>query len=519
MGIPSYYSHVLKSYKPIHHWNHNIKMDVLLMDCNSIIYKCVHLLCSLGITSYFSIINQVCIEIENHIKMVSPKTVVIAFDGVAPLAKLKQQRERRFRTEMMKQFDVKDNSVSTFNTTSITPGTEFMNYLSKYTVDYFKKYGMTSKIKVIVSGSNEVGEGEHKLFRFLRNSKRTNNVCVYGLDADLIILSLHHLSYTDNIYNYREKLNKKDTVQVPVNVQNLSHKEFDFINIRQLHKSIHSELSVSKEDFQKSTRRINDYVVLSFFLGNDFLPHNPILPIRTFGVKELLRGYRELFSVHNIEYITENNQIVWKNMRLLIGLIAKREETFLKRECDHFEEKYQRKRNITIEEVPLYHNTAHQRIDMYDPGWKKRYYETLFRTKYSVDFVKNVCVSYIEGLQWCLSYYTSNKFNNRWLYPYHYPPLFSDLLQYTPQFNIKFRVDQKPIHELTQLCYVIPPPSYDLLPPSLKERLTEYNRINMIDNHVQHYSLQWDFCTYLWESKPLLPPLKIEDIEELIRFS
>jgi 5'-3' exonuclease len=48
----------------------------------------------------------------------------------------------------------------------------------------------------MVSGSNKIGEGEHKLFSYIRSNpqKHTSETTViYGLDADLIMLSINQI--------------------------------------------------------------------------------------------------------------------------------------------------------------------------------------------------------------------------------------------------------------------------------------------------------------------------------------
>jgi 5'-3' exoribonuclease 2 len=155
------------------------------------------------------VINIIIKQIENYIHTIKPtKTVFIAFDGVAPFAKMEQQRTRRHKNLFLNQLDFTDEKTnnSKWDTTAITPGTKFMNKLSEkieYAFSYVnKKYGIE---QVIVSTSNESGEGEHKLFEFLRNNELSNdNVALYGLDSDLIMLSIFHIYQTNNIYIFRE---------------------------------------------------------------------------------------------------------------------------------------------------------------------------------------------------------------------------------------------------------------------------------------------------------------------------
>ena len=59
----------------------------------------------------------------------------------------------------------------------------------------------------IFSGSDEPGEGEHKLFQHIRDNEKQHQkqvTVIYGLDADLIMLCLNHLRISKQIYLYRE---------------------------------------------------------------------------------------------------------------------------------------------------------------------------------------------------------------------------------------------------------------------------------------------------------------------------
>ena len=118
-------------------------------------------------------------------------TIFIAFDGVAPFAKMEQQRNRRFKTSYLSKI-LKSNDK--WNTVNITPGTKFMDKLMIEIETYFLNKENKYKVNhIIVSTSRECGEGEHKLFHHMRENTNINeNVIVYGLDADLIMLSIFH---------------------------------------------------------------------------------------------------------------------------------------------------------------------------------------------------------------------------------------------------------------------------------------------------------------------------------------
>ena len=140
-------------------------------------------------------------KIEEYIRCINATELVyISFDGIAPVAKLKQQKERRFKSKLVNM----DSDKKSFDTAKITPGTKFMELLDKRVNEFFRGreniYGVK---KIVVSSAKERGEGEHKIFDDIRTTKHKNHV-IYGLDADLIIISLNNLNYANNIFLFRE---------------------------------------------------------------------------------------------------------------------------------------------------------------------------------------------------------------------------------------------------------------------------------------------------------------------------
>ena len=98
MGIPSYFSYIVKNHiKIIKKFNRTeYKINNLYLDCNSIIYDCVNTM-ALNIDN--DIINNVILKINFYINLIEPTdNIYIAFDGVSPIAKLDQQRQRRYKS-------------------------------------------------------------------------------------------------------------------------------------------------------------------------------------------------------------------------------------------------------------------------------------------------------------------------------------------------------------------------------------------------------------------------------------
>ena len=173
-------------------------------------------------------------------------------------------------------------------------------------------------LDIIVSDSNIPGEGEHKILHYLRNNKLKEEYnAIYGLDADLIMLSL--------ILQYDNMLLLRETVEF----DNTIHKDgysFLYLNINKLEENLLFEiqhkldlefLSMQEKDI------LNDYIFLSFILGNDFICHSPVVSIKNDGIDLILdlysRYYGELkTNLVNIEFKKINHDFLKYIFRDLI---------------------------------------------------------------------------------------------------------------------------------------------------------------------------------------------------------
>lgn len=381
MGIPSYFSNIVKQYK------HVIKrlaglpqIHNLYMDTNGLIYDAVRVVGSnhgMSDNEYEAkIIQCVCEKIDEYLTLFRPTNkVLIAFDGVAPVAKLNQQRERRYKswfTGVVEKTIARKNALldptsidgvgnkmesKAWNTSSITPGTAFMKKLNTRMHDYCaeKSRIIGSSVVYIYSGSDVPGEGEHKIFEYIRddaNYHRDTTTLIYGLDADLIMLCLNHLHISQHIYLYRdtpEFIQSLDTT--------LSCTEQYYLDIPAFACSLEAVMrettaprvntntntsssyvsdastiakNAPQQEYHITTdviAAIDDYIVMAFMLGNDFMPHFPSLNLRTNGMTVLLQTYANMFR-ESKEYlvtrdpVTGRPNIVWKTMRSFIALLA-----------------------------------------------------------------------------------------------------------------------------------------------------------------------------------------------------
>jgi 5'-3' exonuclease len=514
MGIPSYFSHVIKQHNVIIKQPKMLKLvDNLYIDSNSIIYDVIHSEGSIN-KSFPQIFMEISTKLEYYISIICPtKNVYIAFDGIAPIAKLSQQRTRRIKNTILKNINAKlcGESKTQWDSTQITPGTEFMNSLNKYISDYFSKQDV--KYKVMLSLTDEPGEGEHKLFRYIRDNDHKNlNTVIYGLDADLMMLSLLHTKYCQGIYLFRETPDFIKQID-----KSLNPSELYLLSITNLKERICQNMTDQNDNHDNI---ITDYVYICFMLGNDFIPHNPSLNIRTNGIDILIEVYKKLYSSKNF-IINNDNSINWKKFKKFCTLLADEETNYLIHE-HNIRNKYE-KRNIpnsTDEEklyklnlLPSINRSGEHYINPSGKGWHSRYYTTLFDVEHSEVRIQQICTNYIEALEWTWKYYSISCQDWRWKYNYDYSPLFSDIIKYIPYHEhdfIKFS-STKNISSLTQLIYVLPQESHYLLPKKVKNIL-ELKFQNWYDK--SQIEFKWDYCKYLWEAHLTLPEIDINLIEK-----
>ena len=523
MGIPAYFSHIVKQHTDIiKKFNKDFgKVDNLLMDCNSIIYDCVR---SIESKKNFEnlLIKSVCLKIEEYIKNIKPSnTVYIAFDGVAPVAKLEQQRTRRYKSHFTNSIinSFKNNKTTTWDTTNITPGTNFMDNLSKYIHNYFndpRKYKVNN---LLISTSTNEGEGEHKLFSDIRkdNEYLKQKTVIYGLDADLIMLSLNHRKYCKEIYLFRETPEFIKHIDSSLSPNLLYVMDINELAI-ELTKSLNNNQPINK-DYQ--TNRIHDYIFICFMLGNDFIPHIPCINIRTNGITHLMDAYKITVSNHN-ENITDGTKINWSVFRKFIKHLSDNELDYYNLEYKTRERQSKRYfPSSTPEEcenkflnLPIQNREVEVYISPGEEYWKNRYYKKLFNVSYEKDIIKDICINYLEALEWTFKYYTDGCMNWRWCYKYHYPPLMSDLIKYIPYFDTEFIKPNKnaALEPLVQLSYVLPYRSLTILPKNIQDILLS----NVPEYYSNNWEFQWAFCKYFWESHIKMNPIDLDKLNQIL---
>jgi 5'-3' exonuclease len=167
MGIPYYFASLIRKHPRIaQRVREKLHVAFLGIDFNCLIHN--YLDDARPIESVLEAIEMILRDV------CSADRIFIAMDGLVPYAKIVQQRYRRFRKSTAE-------SAPLFDRHQISPGTPYMRDLATAVRTRFPD--------IEVSCTADPGEGEHKIFQ---NMKKGEDTVIYGLDADLILLSLPH---------------------------------------------------------------------------------------------------------------------------------------------------------------------------------------------------------------------------------------------------------------------------------------------------------------------------------------
>lgn len=262
----------------------------------------------------------------------------MALDGVAPRAKMNQQRARRFRTArdaLESKKKQKEEAAAHFDSNCITPGTEFMAQLTEHLKYFIHKKVSEDRnwrnVKIVLSGHEVPGEGEHKIMEYIRLSKsnkaydKNTRHCLYGLDADLIMLGL--LSHDVNFCLLREEVvfgrKQKKTTDV-------SSTNFYLMHLCLVREYLDKDFEKINLPFHYSLERIiDDFVLIAMFIGNDFIPHLPHVHIGQ--VKCLFETYKRQLPLLG-GYVNEFGRIHLKRLQAVVnGLYEIELESFGKK--------------------------------------------------------------------------------------------------------------------------------------------------------------------------------------------
>ena len=456
---------------------------------------------------------DVCERIEYLFNVVKPKKrFILCIDGTAPLSKQNQQRQRRFRAskENTSHVETKTEDInftgSIFDPNSITPGTMFMDYLSKY-IDSFLHHKIQEdeswrNIEIIFSNEKVPGEGEMKCINYIRYyGDPEESYCITALDADLIMLTLG--THMPNIYVLREDLYETNNEFLCIDIGAVRRELANILYWEQYEDNDGDNESKSRFD---SVSVINDFFFLCFSVGNDFLPHIPSIEIIENGIELIIDVYREVCSEYGHITYNENGKVRFNPASL--GAFF---EAIGQYEKENFENKLQKKNQFfqdrILEESSVLEGSTNWNVDI--NLYKQNYYCSNFPVETDV---RKICHSYLEGMQWVLSYYTDGVPNWKWFYPFHYAPFSSSLGEHIKTFEFPNYEPSIPTAPFLQLLCVLPPKSSRLIPPPLSNLLTDESS-PLRDFYPHEFEVDLAGKRKEWEGTVILPMICFDEVE------
>uniref|UniRef100_A0A8C3AUI4 5'-3' exoribonuclease 1 n=1 Tax=Cyclopterus lumpus TaxID=8103 RepID=A0A8C3AUI4_CYCLU len=497
--------------------------------------------------------------LEVLFRIIKPRKVFfMAVDGVAPRAKMNQQRGRRFRSAKEAEDKIKKAldkgevlpTEARFDSNCITPGTDFMARLQEQ-LKYFVHTKVSAdrlwqNVNVYLSGHETPGEGEHKIMEFIRSENTqpghdpNTRHCLYGLDADLIMLGL--TSHEPNFSLLREEVRfggKKNQKRITAPEETTFH----LLHLSLMREYIDYEFSELRNHIGSHydlERIIDDWILMGFLVGNDFIPHLPHLHISHDALPLLYKTYiRSLPTMGG--YLNENGHLNLRNFEKYMEKLAEFDREhfseifvdlkwfeskvgnkYLNEAAGLAAEKEAASKAANKNKVCCYDLTSSERVigegkggvgddeeeeeDMFETEFRQ-YKRTYYMTKMGVDVVSDDFLAkqakcYVEGIQWILHYYYHGVQSWSWYYPYHYAPFLSDIKNIS---GLKLTFDlEKPFMPFQQLLAVLPAASMELLPESYRHLMS-----SELSPIIEYYPL--DFQTDLngkqqeWEAVVLIP--------------
>jgi len=489
MGIPYYFFHLTKKYRNIILTKLPTDIYIYAIDFNGIIHPEAHKLIKTGNFTKEELFKNLWGKILHYNQTYNPSNLLICIDGVAPLAKIIQQRKRRYLSVYKNKIDSVEVK---WDTNAISTGTDFMNNLDEYLELKIKQ---EKKETFIIDGSKNQGEGEHKIFTYFKNSNK-GNLVINGLDADLIILSL--ISGLPNIYLMRE-----------------NNDDVTYVSIDNLKQALLNELKPKWTFIDNDIDIIESYCVMCSILGNDFIPHILTLNMKNGGLNTLIDITTTALKEH--QTLVSNGKINKDCLTDIFTKMAETEETDLFTEVSKFIHKKPSDFTLKSQEFGIKNkDELLQEIYVNNKKWRYNYYKSLFDININFDssLVSVLVESYIKGIYWTYNYYKKFDLDYEWFYPYNYPPSARDISNYLKVNDIQeIKKNGNYLKPEMQLLLITPIQSNHLLDFNKKlKNLTIEDKQGLTYLFPKEFKIQTFLKTQLHECTPVLPMINIKKI-------
>ena len=434
--------------------------DCFFIDFNSIIHSAVRQSEGSKNPKQEEIISEALRFTDTLVQAIKPtKLLFLAVDGPVPLAKTIEQRRRRFTGKGFKEVS------KGFSKNAISVGTEFMENLHQELNDFIQ-YKIENdyvwgKPKVIYSSYHTPGEGEHKIFDFIRAQRKCNTWdesfvnCVYSPDADLFFICLSsHIKYfcimkdSDNTTSV-----SKSSVEQQKNNAGLrfSANDFSLIYLNLLQELMCLDFLDGDQTYL--TKFIEDFCAISFLLGNDFLPSFPNINTQSNHFNICLYTYKNNF-LSKKQFLVDDGIINYHNLGLFFEDIS----IAINEASGHASEK---DRIYELQYTSFIKNAG---IGSLSKDEKK-------------ESLKVHCQTILNGFSWVLNYYMKGCSDWNWYYPNTFSPGLLLVSQFCDGFEPSFSVTTTYPTPIERLLCVLPASNVNLIPTCLQYLTNEESPI------------------------------------------
>jgi 5'-3' exoribonuclease 2 len=597
----------------------SVPCDNLYLDMNGLIHPCCHDTAPRPEPeSEDEMMTRIYEAVDKLVELVRPKKVLyMAIDGVAPRSKMNQQRARRFRAAAERQeaneiarrmADVvveahqlpRPSMRDKWDHNVITPSTHFMERVGQAIEWYIVKRLNSNDpewkdLTVILSDAHVPGEGEHKIMQFIRALRaqpgfdpNTRHV-IHGQDADLIMLGLatHELHFgvlrnSLNMETFQAEHDKFCVFDVGT-FRDLLQRDMSAISSSSSGGGAGGDADSGDDDADENKakkkkvpvtggldfeRVVDDFIFMCFFIGNDFLPHMPLVDIKCKGIETILDHYVRNFDTYG--HLTDRGVIDFDKLRDFVGTFAEArlpELVKLKeggamridKAHDRMRQKVEEHRdainnrlaqltpdNATAEKVgtsilklyieiakeqlrlvagkhpiPFEYGVGNYRDEYYRLrfGWQYRDAETGKETKAMREQfeagVKSCVREYLRGMQWVMWYYTKGCPSWEWFYPYYYAPLLQDVGRYCHDVDIEMK-EAEPLHPVEQLLAVLPRESVHALPQELHRAVLDETSV-LAKFYPKEMHVDYTEAIHSWQGVIQLPFVNCKRLQKAVR--
>ena len=585
-----------------------VEFDCVYLDFNGLVHACTHPQDRPAPESEEEMLLEVFRLVDRLVLAARPRRLLyLALDGVAPRAKMNQQRGRRYLAASNRAKEAQEQQrlaaawakapPAEWDHNAITPGTAFMHRLGEclryYCADRVARCAAWARLKVVLSDASVAGEGEHKIMAHIR-AQRTQpgydadtTHCVYGLDADLVMLAL--ATHEPRFFLLRDfvpigrlkflqrcdacgavghtpaechvlraaRATRSDEQAAAAAAAKLPYKPLQLLDVALLREYLLHLLrpaaflpaagdgaaappppaaatasASASAPWWEGERVLDDVVFLTFLVGNDFLPHLPMLPVYTGGLDVALDTYRRV-RASLPGYLIDGGDINVAALAPFLRALATAEAAVAERreatQAMRNGTEHQRRRAAAARAGAAGGASgAEAAADAPAPApapaveaarpsagseaWRVGEYSANFGAQFGASELRAVCAAHLQGLAWCAAYYYKGCADWRWHLPNHYAPFAVDLADAAAAGWAPAPWDASPpLRPLQQLVAVLPPLSAPLLPESYRAVVGEASVLR--DAFPEAPLLDARGKRHEWQAVVILPFVRVADLE------